>query len=69
MYVFPIEYKVRTGDTLFNGNTGGLQYSNYRVTLHANTYTALVGGTESPSSNAEAYLVYTNAHVVPEVIE
>ena len=66
-YNFPIELTVYTGDEKFN-NTG-LMYSNYKISVHAEMWTALMGGTESDPSNADSELIYTNAKVYPEVID
>ena len=67
-YLFPIEYTVYTGDEKFNNETGGLMYSNYKVSVHAEMWSAITGGTESDPSNADNYLIYTNAKVDPDVI-
>jgi hypothetical protein len=65
-YLFPIELTVYTGDDMFN-NTG-LMYSNYKISVHAEMWTAITNGTESDPSNADNYLIYTNAKVNPEVL-
>ena len=66
-YLFPIEFTVYTGDEKFN-NDDGLMYSNYKVSAHAEMWSAITGGTESDPSNADNYLIYTNARVDPDVI-
>lgn len=66
-YLFPIEYTVYTGDEKFNND--GLMYSNYKVSVHAEMWSAITGGTESEPSNADNYLIYTNAKVDPDVIK
>lgn len=66
-YLFPIEYTVYTGDENFNND--GLMYSNYKVSVHAEMWSAITGGTESEPSNADNYLIYTNAKVDPDVIK
>ena len=67
-YLLPIDYTVYTGDEKFNAEEGGLMYSNYKVSVHAEMWSAVTGGTESDPSNADNYLVYTNARVEPNVI-
>jgi hypothetical protein len=67
-YLLPIDYTVYTGDEKFNAEAGGLMYSNYKVSVHAEMWTAIAGGTESDPSNADNYLIYTNARVEPDVI-
>lgn len=74
-YLFPITFTVYTGDSKFNNNRDGennltgLMYSNYRVTVHAEMWSALTGGTESDPSNADSFLIYTNARIEPNVIK
>ncbi len=65
-YLFPIEFTVYTGDEKFNNEE--LMYSNYKVSVHAEMWSAITGGTESDPSNADNYLIYTNAKVDPDVI-
>ena len=69
-YVFPIEYKVYTGDGLFNENAGGLEYSNYKVSLTAATYSGLdtAQNTYLAPSYTYDHLIYTNARVEEQVI-
>lgn len=74
-YLFPITYTVYTGDSKFNNDTDGennltgLMYSNYRVSVHAEMWSAIIGGSESDPSNADNYLIYTNARIEPNVIK
>ncbi len=68
-YLFPINYTVYTGDTKFNNNTGGLMYSNYKVSVHAEIWSAKTGGTRTESSVADSDLIYTNAKINPDVIK
>ena len=44
-------------------------YSNYRVSVHAEMWSAIIGGSESDPSNADNYLIYTNARIEPNVIK
>ena len=67
-YILPINFTVYTGDSKFNNNTGGLMYSNYRVTVEASLWSAQTGGTRSEPSVASNYLIYTNAKIKPDVI-
>lgn len=68
-FVFPIEYNVKTGNTLFNNNTGGRMYSNYMVTLTAYTYTSMSSNSAQSVSYATDHLIYTNARVISDVFE
>ena len=69
VYYIPIEYKIKTGNTLFN-NTGQM-YSNYKVSLTAAMYPAIDSAATGYSKASYAYdhIIYTNARVVPEVID
>ena len=69
VYYIPIDYKVKTGNALFNND--GLMYSNYKVSLTAAMYPAIdsVANNYSKASYAYDHIIYTNARVVPEVIE
>ncbi len=65
-YLLPIDYTAYTGDDKFK--FGGLEYSNYKVSVHAEMWSQISGGTESEPSNADNYLIFTNARVEPDVI-
>jgi hypothetical protein len=39
IYVIPIKFKVKTGNAKFNSS--GLEYSNYKVSLTAATYSTI----------------------------
>jgi hypothetical protein len=67
--MFPINYAVYTGDSKFNNNTGGLMYSNYKVSVHAEIWSAKTGGTRTEPSVADSDLIYTNAKINPDVIK
>lgn len=71
IYMLPITYEVKTGDALFNSNTGGLKYSNYKVSVTAAAYPAMNSnvGDYTQSSYAFNHLIYTNTKVNPNVIE
>ena len=75
----PIKFNVYTGDSKFNDNTEtdeneeeiltGLMYSNYKVSLHAEMYGVLSGGTVYDVSQDDDHLIYTNTRIIPEVIQ
>lgn len=67
MYEIPISYTVKTGDELFNDGAGGLAYSNYKVTVRAELYTTLTGGSANTASRDEDYIIYTNTKIDPKV--
>ena len=74
-YLFPINYVVYTGDTKFNADTDeetgdltGLMYSNYKVSVQAELWSAISNGTRSEPSVAKNFLIYTNAKIEPNVI-
>lgn len=74
-YLFPINYVVYTGDARFNANTDeetgdltGLMYSNYKVSVQAELWSAISNGTRSEPSVATNFLIYTNAKIEPNVI-
>lgn len=74
-YLFPINFTVYTGDTKFNADTDeetgyliGLMYSNYKVSVQAELWSAISNGTRSEPSVAKNFLIYTNAKIEPNVI-
>ncbi|SEF92070.1 hypothetical protein SAMN04487934_10534 [Eubacterium ruminantium] len=69
IYYIPIQFKVYTGNTKFK--TGGLQYSNYKVSLTAATYPAIDSPDNAYSKSSYDYdhLIYTNARVLSEVFD
>lgn len=67
IYIIPITYNVKTGNTLFN--TNGLQYSNYKVSLTAAMYPSLESTKYSKPSYAYDHIIYTNARVLAQIIE
>lgn len=79
VFVVPIKFNVYTGDGKFNDNTEtdedeneiltGLMYSNYKVSLHAEMYSVLSGGTVYDVSQDDDHLIYTNTRIIPEVIQ
>ena len=66
VYVIPITYKVKTGNTLFNST--GKKYSNYKVSLTAATYSSINGSNYSKPSYAFDHIIYTNARVLTSVV-
>lgn len=68
VYYVPIDFKVKTGNTSFQN--GGLTYANYKVSLTAAMYSAKGSPANGYSKASYAYdhIIYTNARVVPEVI-
>ena len=68
-FIIPIHFNVKTGDLLFNAQTGGLEYSNYKVTITAKMYSTIDGNEPLAVSQASDHIIYTNARVVPSVIE
>ena len=71
IYMIPIKYKVKTGDTLFKNDPDGLRYSNYKVSVTAATYSSLTSDPREYTQASYAYdhLIYTNTKVNPNVIE
>lgn len=78
VFVVPIKFNVYTGDNKFNDDTKteegneiltGLMYSNYKVSLHAEMYSGLTGGTSYDVSQDADHLIYTNTKVIPDVIQ
>ncbi len=67
VYLIPITYKVKTGNTLFNST--GKKYSNYKVSLTAATYSSISGSNYSKTSYAFDHIIYTNARVLTSVVE
>ncbi len=69
VYYIPIDYKVKTGNTAFNNS--GHMYSNYKVSLTAAMYPTInsAGNNYSKASYAYDHIIYTNARVIPEVID
>ncbi|WP_295072494.1 hypothetical protein [Ruminococcus sp.] len=69
-YVIPIKFNVKTGNSLFkNEADGGLQYSNYKVTVSAVMCSAVDGTGSLNVSNDDDHIIYTNARVLTSVIE
>ena len=69
VYLFPIEFNVKTGDELFNNNAGGRTYANYMVTLTAYIYPSMSSNSASNTSYATDHLIYTNARIVSDVLD
>ena len=69
VYYIPIDFKVKTGNTTFNNS--GLMYSNYKVSITAAMYPTINGSESNYSKASYAYdhIIYTNARVVPDVID
>ena len=67
VYLFPIEYNVKTGNELFNDD--GRMYANYKVTLTAYTYSSMNSKSPANTSYATDHLIYTNARVNADVFE
>lgn len=67
VYLFPIEYNVKTGNELFNDD--GRMYANYKVTLTAYTYSSMNSKSPAYISYATDHLIYTNARVNADVFE
>lgn len=69
VYYIPIDYNVVSGNTAFNNS--GKMYSNYKVTLTAAMYSEIdsAENTYSKTSYAYDHIIYTNARVMPEVID
>ena len=66
IYVIPIKFKVGTGNTAFNST--GLEYSNYKVSLTAATYSTINSTDYSKTSYAFDHIIYTNARVLTSVV-
>ncbi len=66
IYVIPIKFKVKTGNTAFNST--GLEYSNYKVSLTAATYSTISSTDYSKTSYAFDHIIYTNARVLTSVV-
>ena len=69
LFIFPIEYYVKTGNELFYSGTGGRTYSNYMVTLTAYTYSSMSSNSAPSITYATDHLIYTNARIVSDVFE
>jgi len=57
---------VGTGNTAFNST--GLEYSNYKVSLTAATYSTINSTDYSKTSYAFDHIIYTNARVLTSVV-
>lgn len=68
-YMIPIHYHVKTGESLFHHQAGGLAYSNYKVTVSAKLYATIDGDDFSAVSQASDHIIYTNARVFTSVVE
>lgn len=66
VYVIPITYKVKTGNTLFKSD--GKKYANYKVSLAAAIYSSISSSNYSKSSYAFDHIIYTNARVLTAVV-
>ena len=66
VYLIPITYKVKTGNTLFNSTRK--KYSNYKVSLTAATYSSINSIYYSKPSYAFDHIIYTNARVLTSVV-
>ena len=66
IYVIPIKFKVKTGNTAFNSTH--LVYSNYKVSLTAATYSTISSTDYSKTSYAFDHIIYTNARVLTSVV-
>ena len=66
VYVIPITYKVKTGNTLFKSD--GKKYANYKVSLTAAIYSSISSSNYSKSSYAFDHIIYTNARVLTAVV-
>lgn len=66
IYLIPIKFKVKTGNTKFN--SFGLEYSNYKVSLTAATYSTISSTDYSKTSYAFDHIIYTNARVLTSVV-
>lgn len=68
LYIIPIKFNVKTGDTLFNND--GLEYSNYKATVTAKVYSTIddIEGS-GPSAADPDHIIYTNAKVLTSVVE
>lgn len=65
-YIIPITFKVKTGEEF---ETAGLQYSNYMVNLEVDMRETQNSASAVLYSLGTDHIIYTNARVVPEVIE
>ena len=66
VYVIPITYKVKTGNTLFKSD--GKKYANYKVSLTAAIYSSISSSDYSKNSYAFDHIIYTNARVLTSVV-
>lgn len=65
-----LKFNVKTGNSLFkNEADGGLQYSNYKVTVSAVMCSAVDGTGSMNVSYDDDHIIYTNARVLTSVIE
>jgi len=69
VYYIPVDFKAITGDSTFN-NSGNM-YANYKVTLTAAMYSSIdsAESTYLKTSYAWDHIIYTDARVIPEVID
>ena len=66
VYLIPITYNVKTGNTWFNST--GKKYSNYKVSLTVATYSSINSIYYSKPSYAFDHIIYTNARVLTSVV-